>query len=92
MGHGFSCGDGSGIHWHHRTGIIVMLFVYLSVLSLSSLRGVHSCGGYHMIVSVLAWARYRPVRFLLHKTETRNPAGCFLRFDQSEGVNLPTRM
>ena len=37
------------------TGITGMLFVYvlLSVLSLSSLRGVRSCGGHHMVVSVL---------------------------------------
>ena len=35
-----------------QTGITGMLFVYclLSVLSLSSLRGVRSYGGHHMVV------------------------------------------
>ena len=55
------------------TGITGMLCVYvlLFVLSVSSLRGVRICGGHNMVVSVLAWARYMAVRFLLHKTQTK---------------------
>ena len=53
-----------------QTGITGMMFVYvlLSVLSLSSLRGVRRCGGHHMVVSVFAWTRYRAVHFLLYET------------------------
>ena len=45
MGHGFGCGNGSCI----VSGISAMLFVcfVLSVLWLSSLRGVRSCCGHH---------------------------------------------
>ena len=70
----------------------LVVYVFLSVLSLSSLRGVRSCGGHNTVVLVLAWARYKAVCFVLRKTYINNPAGSFWRFDQLEGVNLPTGM
>ena len=55
MGHGLGCGDGSYIDWHQRHAVRVYsaLCRLSSVLWLSSLRGVRSCGGRHGLGSRL---------------------------------------
>ena len=43
-GHGFGCGDGSCMVWHHRHFFVRFL---RAVVWQSSLRSVSSCGGRH---------------------------------------------
>ena len=62
MGHGFDWGDGSCIDWHQRH--VVRMFL-LSVVRLSSLRGIRSCGGRHGLGSLLGLLGLFVFRFLL---------------------------
>ena len=50
MGHGFDCGDASCIDWHQQHVVRVFL---LSVVWLSSVQGIGSCGGRHSLGSRL---------------------------------------
>ena len=82
MGHGFGCGDGLALS-------VCSLFMLCSLSSPFLVYGAFVAAVVtHMVVSVLAWARYRAVHFLLHETESS--AGFFEYFDQSEGVDLST--
>ena len=80
------------------SGMFLMYFL-LSVLCLSGLRGVCSCGGRHGLRSRLdlLWLlvfRFCLIQMELNKSEKRKRArpvswASFRLFDQSEGVNLP---
>ena len=58
----FGCGDGSRIGWRQRH--VVLVFFFLSVLWLSSLRRVRSCGGHHGLGSRLGLHGLFVFRFL----------------------------